>query len=152
MAKYYVITAGEYSDYHVVQITMDRKLAEAYVKLHGDTDDSMYIEEYDDLMDQCDIQDTFDKAYVRHPYVRVVVNKSGEIINQGWLKEKLMDKNIGEFYWFEKAPNKARFNPLNFWDNFEMWVPVDKYNYDFDKIVKVVMDTRAKMMAEREGL
>lgn len=35
---------------------------------------------------------------------------------------------------------------------FEMWVQVDKYDYDYDKIVKVVMDTRAKMLAEKEGL
>lgn len=152
MSKYYAITAGEYSDYHIVHITTDKKLAEAYVKLHDCTSDPMCIEEYDDLTDQCDIQDTFDKANVRHPYTRIMVDRRGEINGQGFLKEKLMRKKVDEFLWGEKAPGRALFNEHSIISYFEMWVQVDKYDYDYDKIVKVVMDTRAKMLAEKEGL
>lgn len=152
MATYYVITAGEYSDYHVEHVTTDKKLAESYVKLHDGMPDDLYIEEFDDLRDQCDIQDTFDKASVKHPYTRITVDKRGEINAQGILKEKLMRKSVDDYRWREKAPGKAMFNDYCFVENFEIWVQVDKYNYDYDKIVKVVMDTRAKMLAEKEGL
>ncbi len=153
MAKYYVITTGEYSDYHVVHVTTNRKLAEAYIKVYDGDPDYLYMEEYDDLMDQCDIQYIIDKAYVLHPYARITVNKRGEINAPCFLKEKLMRKNVNEFNWKKKAPGRTWwFDDYNICENFVMWVQVDKYNYDFDKIVKVVMDTRAKMMAEREGL
>lgn len=152
MAKYYVITAGEYSDYHVVQITMDKKLAEAYLKVHDGSPDDMYIEEYDDLIDQCDIQDIFNKANVQHPYVCIQVSKRGEIYSEGFLREKLMLKNFSDFCWREKPPKEPMLINNSICVSFEIWVQVDKYNYDFDKIAKVVMDTRAKMMAEREGL
>ena len=39
--------AGEYSDYHIEHITTDKKLAEAYVKLHDGMPDELYIEEFD---------------------------------------------------------------------------------------------------------
>lgn len=159
MAKFYAITAGEYSDYHIVHITTDKKLAEAYVKLHADKDyDSEYmnIEEYDDLVNQCDIQDAFDKTEPLHPYILVVTNEHGEIIAQGAIQEKLKRKDVDEFHWGEKAPAEAMFNKGVYYlytcETFEMWVQVDKYDYDYDKIIKVVMDTRAKMLAEREGL
>lgn len=152
MSKYYVITAGEYSSYHVVQVTMNKKLAEAYLKIHDGRPDDMYIEEYDDLIDQCDIQDIFNKASANHPYVCIQMNKRGEIYSDGFLREKLMHKNSNDFCWREGPPKEPTLNGHSIYANFEMWVQVDKYNYDFDKIAKAVTDTRAKMMAERERL
>lgn len=146
MAKYYVITSGEYSAYQIEQITTDKKLAEAYVKLHDRGD--MNIEEYDDLMDQCDIQDTFDKAGVLHPYIRINVSLRGVVESENSIKEKLENKNPCWFVWRDKLPEEPRIDEQSLWQHFKMWVQVDKYNYDCDKIIKVVMDTRAKMMAE----
>ena len=154
MAKYYAITAGEYSDYHVEHITTDKKLAEAYVKLHANKDydsSNMEIEEFDDLVDQCDIQDTFDKASVLHPYYKVSVSRRGVVSGEHYIKNDLKEKNPSYFRWDNKPPKEPCFNEYSIW-NFEMWVQVDKYGYDYDKIVKVVMDTRAKMLAEKEGL
>lgn len=155
MAKYYVITEGAYSSYHIVHITTDKKLAEAYVKLHANKDyDSEYmtIEEFDDLIDQCDIQDTFDKAGVLHPYLKIYVERNGRISNDNNIKHCLEDKNADDFIWIDGEIKEAKINEYDAYINFEMWVQVDKYNYDYDKIVKVVMDTRAKMLAEKEGL
>ncbi len=155
MAKYYVITEGEYSDYHVVQITTDKKLAEAYVKLHAYKDynsDCMNIEEFDDLIDQCDIQDTFDKVGTLHPYLHIYVEENGAINGDDYIKEWLRTKNIDAFRWADTAPEGAKINKYSVCYHFEMWVQADKYNYDYDKIVKVVMDTRAKMIAERYRL
>ena len=146
MAKYYAITSGEYSDYHIVHITTDKKLAEAYVKLHDDG--GMQIEEYDDLIDQCDIQDTFEKASVLHPYCRVCVSIRGVVDYENVIKERLKNKIPSDFLWRDEPPKEPRINELSPWSNFDMWVQVDKYDYDYDKIIKVVMDTRAKMMAE----
>lgn len=156
MAKYYAITEGEYSDYHIVHITTDKKLAEAYVKLHAHKDydsDYMEIEEYDDLIDQCDIQDTFDKAGVLHPYLCITVSKNGGVNGDDYIREKLKAKDVVDvFRWLDTAPDEAIFDEYGFWDHFKMWVQVDKYDYDYDKIIKVVMDTRAKMLAEKLGL
>lgn len=155
MAKYYVITAGEYSSNHVVHVTTDKKLAEAYVKLHGNKDyDSRYmeIEEFDDLVDQCDIQDTFDKAGVLHPYYEVSVSKRGVVGDEHYIRDDLEEKAPSVFNWGNKPPEEPHFNECSISMNFEMWVQVDKYDYDYDKIIKVVMDTRAKMLAERAGL
>lgn len=155
MAKYYAITAGEYSDYHIVHITTDKKLAEAYVKLHANRDyDSEYmdIEEFDDLVDQCDIQDTFDKVGMLHPYYKIYVSAKGCIENWGVVKDALENKDPADFRWDDKLQIEPHFYEFSACRNFVMWVQVDKYDYDYDKIVKVVMDTRAKMLAEKEGL
>lgn len=43
----YVVTAGEYSDYHIETICINREDAERYVCLHQGTDlEEMRIEEY----------------------------------------------------------------------------------------------------------
>lgn len=156
MAKYYAITEGEYSDYHIVHITTDKKLAEAYVKLHAHKDydsDYMAIEEYDDLVDQCDIQDTFDKAGVLHPYLCIRVRKNGAIDGEDYIREYLKARDVVDaFRWADAAPDEAILDEYSVWDHFTMWVQVDKYDYNYDKIIKVVMDTRAKMLAEKEGL
>lgn len=47
--KVYAITAGEYSDYHIVAITDDKEKAEALADLINKQadDDDAYVEEYD---------------------------------------------------------------------------------------------------------
>lgn len=49
--KIYVITAGEYSDYHIVAVTTDKEKADNFVKVHNDSKrfyyDDAYVEEYD---------------------------------------------------------------------------------------------------------
>lgn len=49
--KIYVITAGEYSDYHIVAVTTDKEKADNFVKIHNESKrfyyDDAYVEEYD---------------------------------------------------------------------------------------------------------
>lgn len=49
--KIYVITAGEYSDYHIVAVTTDKEKADNFVKVHNNSKrfyyDDAYVEEYD---------------------------------------------------------------------------------------------------------
>lgn len=47
--KVYVITEGDYSDYHIIGVTLDKATAMKYVELHTSEDDYFIprIEEYD---------------------------------------------------------------------------------------------------------
>ena len=46
--KVYVITAGDYSDYHIVAVTEDKEKADNYVKEHNERlAEDAYVEEYD---------------------------------------------------------------------------------------------------------
>lgn len=46
--KIYVVTKGEYSDYHIITATTDLSVAEAVAKKFSDAYDNAEIEEYDD--------------------------------------------------------------------------------------------------------
>lgn len=45
--KIYVVTQGEYSDYHIVGVALDRNQAGLIAMAHNTYADSCYIEEYD---------------------------------------------------------------------------------------------------------
>ena len=49
--KVYVVTSGEYSEYHIVGITLDRQVAETFVngknEANGKYGKEFYLEEYD---------------------------------------------------------------------------------------------------------
>lgn len=48
--KYYAITKGKYSEYHIITITADKEKAELIAKLHSTTQDDgeAKVEEYED--------------------------------------------------------------------------------------------------------
>ena len=48
MGKIFVVTVGEYDDYHIVGVTTDRAVAERIVELHDDGWYTPDIEEHDD--------------------------------------------------------------------------------------------------------
>lgn len=48
MGKIFVVTEGEYDDYHILGVTTDRAVAERIVELHDDGYYTPDIEEYDD--------------------------------------------------------------------------------------------------------
>lgn len=48
MGKIFVVTEGDYDDYHIVGVTTDRAVAERIVELHDDGYYTPDIEEYDD--------------------------------------------------------------------------------------------------------
>lgn len=51
--KVYVVTAGDYEDYHIICVFDNRLDAERYVALHqSDGDDHMFIEEHDIYKDE----------------------------------------------------------------------------------------------------
>ena len=46
--KYYAITKGTYSDYHIITITADKEKAKMIAKWHSDRYDDARVEEYED--------------------------------------------------------------------------------------------------------
>lgn len=69
--KVYVITCGEYSDYQICAVTLDKKQAELLKARYSDESDEAYIEEYE--TDNYKIE--ADDAY-KHMYMVKFNNKS----------------------------------------------------------------------------
>lgn len=93
--KYYAITKGSYSDYHIITITADKERAELIAKLHSTTngcDGEARVEEYEDgeysLLPLFKIAyekevlyvDTVNMHYAEKPWVSGDYNIDGEDI------------------------------------------------------------------------
>ena len=136
--KIYAITDGEYSAYHIEQITTDPKIAEAYAKLHN-----FYVEEYDELSDISVIE----TAKELKPYIWV---RSESFKFSDWkevLEARIKREINYEWYLPEKAPTPC----LGYRDECHMCIQI-KDDLDLDNIPKIVYDTRAKLIAEKEGI
>lgn len=145
--KVYVVTTGEYSDFWVDKIFATRKLAEDYFKVHNLGYDSGQIMEYDLLFeDKVDIQGVDEY----HPWISIAINKNGENVTpEECAKDILSKKDPVKFNWFSKGP-KDIINDYNYY--VQVMIQVDKYDWDYDRIVKAAYDIRAKYLAEKLGL
>ena len=56
--KAYIVTAGEYSDYHIHKVFLDKDLAERYVRTLRFAPDSHYSFERDAILEEYDIENT----------------------------------------------------------------------------------------------
>lgn len=65
--KVYVVTAGEYSDYHICKIFLDKEKAEKYVALENEMNEYLYdncwVDEWDTSDDSIDINAKTAKYY-----------------------------------------------------------------------------------------
>lgn len=93
--KIYVITEGDYSDYHIIGVTLDRKKAETYCRVSQNNNYAPDVEEYE--------TDLFDSIEGRKPY-SVKLSKDGLVevkeIDGGYSYESAMEHNphpIGYF-------------------------------------------------------
>lgn len=68
--KVYVITCGEYSDYHICSVTLDKEQAELLKVRYSDECDEAYIEEYETDNYKIKAEDAY-----KHMYI-VTFNKS----------------------------------------------------------------------------
>lgn len=75
--KVYIVTAGEYSDYHICKVFLDKEKAEKYVALENELNkgcwDECYINEWDTADDSIKME-----AKVAH-YYYCYINNEGEI-------------------------------------------------------------------------
>ena len=133
----YVVTSGEYSDYGINRIFLDRDLAEAYCAAHHN--DSSYSEdrpqiEVWEISDSSDIEvDTVYKALwfsqTIPPY-----RPNQPIISWG------MEYNISPF---ELKIDENRYR------EFSGYIPITKTITDEEEAIKIISDTIAKYKAEK---
>lgn len=138
MSKVYVVTSGEYSDYHIVGVTMDEEKAHRIADLLSECDcDEAHVEEYD--------ADEFEKQW-----------KDETVIFRGCLDRHWGKSNpVYAFVTYEQN-EKALDYPLGVVSHFR-----DKLN-DFYKVyvrakdrehaIKIAEDKIAEYRAQEEGI
>lgn len=125
----YVITSGDYSDYCIVDVTLDRDIAEALLKIHPGSE----IEEYEAVDDKKVIADT--KDYI----------KSWDVIF----------KKDGSYTIFDTGYAEKHFEPIIIESPYYaggLRLQVSVCNNDREKAIKIAQDARAKYLAKEFGL
>lgn len=123
--KYYVITSGCYSDYHICAVTSDANKAEILRRLYCDGYDVAQIEEFE--------EDENKLPTLRRVY-HFIVSEKGEVWTHG-----------------EEWTNDLRYeNEFGWRRGNEFWGSVVARDEECAK--KIVLDERAKRLAERFGL
>lgn len=130
--KVYVVTFGEYSDYHICGVAVDRERAELLKRYYSYTWREAEIEEYD----------------TEEPVINVKPRKVFEIQvkNDGRVRQEgkqawTYDENWEDIYRFYEFKNQRYLD-------FTATVVAE----DLSHAVKKVTDMRAKMLAEKYGL
>jgi hypothetical protein len=82
--KVYIVTAGEYSDYHIKRVFLERSLAERYVALQTNSQEDFSIEEY-----ETDDDKKFDQ--IRYFYAWYKVEKGRENFQMAFYTTTTLD-------------------------------------------------------------
>lgn len=133
----YVVTSGEYSDYGINRIFLDRDLAEAYCAAHHN--DSPYGED----RPQIEVWEISDESDIKMNTVYKALWFSQTIPrcrpNQPIIKWK-MEYNTSPF---ELKIDKNRYR------EFSGYIPITKTITDEEEAIKIISDTIAKYKAEK---
>lgn len=128
--KVYVITSGEYSDYKINAVAIDPDRAELLRKLYSSGFHEARIEEYDTEADTEKISRKITPIWL------IRINAPGDIrdVRQRWN----FDEGFQNHFYFP------------YWENGGFYA--DVCHEDRDVAIKIALDTRAKMLAEKFGL
>ena len=142
----YVVTQGEYSDYHIVGIYSDRETAEKIRKYKSVHDDMCEIEEYElnpNLPKDVDeVKEYWRVRYSKPDHFAPTKLISSEGIRwQVWMEFYMEQDNKPDVY-YEFAKDYR-------WGEVYILKSIAK---DRDHAIKIAQDIRAKVIAEREGL
>lgn len=131
--KVYVVTEGEYSDYHIEMVTLDKKIAQAKADLiNQDEYACAYVEEYDLVDDKSIITEAADVVDVFF----VSFDTGGVLSRISQHKGKKKPTEIIDCYKFADMS----------------WVKVRVCENDKDKAIKIARDKRAEYLAEKYGI
>lgn len=138
--KIYIITKGEYSDYHICAVTCDPEKAKLLQEALSDDWDSANIEEYD--ADDIQINGYLDNNNTE--YCVVLDTKTGLIeCRTDWTHRDpygVSSSRVWEAHeWFREQYDKLVYKTVVYAENEE-------------KATKIASDRFAKYKAEKEGL
>ena len=143
MASVFVVTAGEYSDYHIEAVFANRSDAEVYCAMgHGE-----FVEEYELRTDN-----------EVHPVPRVVYRfhvtrpswDNGGISDPVYILESNVDKDKAIIEGWKKHYLDRKWNVIDCDCHIDRYVYL--YENNPDEALKIVRDRIAKAKAEREGI
>lgn len=127
MAEVYVVTRGEYSDYHICAVTLDKQRAKKLAKMYSSSYDTAFVETW-----ETDTAADDNAINGRHQYI-VHLYKSGNTD---------CFKNNYDYHLFsEKAEEHAN-------GDFSVWL----YAADEMAAIKIAAEKRAMYLAEKEGI
>lgn len=124
--KIYVVTQGDYSDYHIVGATTDRELAEKIAAKFTTRHDDCQIEEYGDA------------EVMLRPAYAIYFNDSGNVDSTRECDSAYDYSDIGECHEYGYGFNRM------------MRVTVSADN--LESAIKIAAEKRAKYLAEKLGL
>lgn len=127
----YVIMKGEYSEIHVVTVTLDKEKAEKLAQFHSSYDSEAWVEEFEADRTPDAILDT------KVPVYYVVIQKDGT-----------STVSIAHYHYGDK-PHEPRFFLS---DDRNMIFTAYLTAPDESHALKIARDRRAKMIAEQMGL
>lgn len=132
MAKVYVITSGEYSDYHICAVTLDPQKAEQLKKIFDQSDyTGAQIEEWD--------TEKHDDYFAgRTPYC-VVFLETGGVVSVGARDIAYFEPGVTE----TTCQVNRRIVPA---------LRVELYADNTEAAIKIAAEKRAKYLAEKEGI
>lgn len=139
----YVITKGEYSDYHICAATTNRERAEKLRKFYMKNGDEVYIEELIDGAPEAGPCENLKTVY------GVLETSSGEWL--AWLSEYSTEpfKNSFKFHnLFSLHHLSGELKEVSEGKEFKAYVMAE----DEEHAIKIAQDQMAKMLAEKEGL
>lgn len=122
--KIYIVTAGEYSDYHIVAVTRDKDKAETIKKLY----------QSEAYSDDAEVEEWEDDVIIDKPIYQVEQNSTEINVS----REKMHS---------EGSLNQVYFNKW-FKPTYTVYVQAD----DEEHAKKIAFDLIAKYKAEKEGL
>lgn len=131
----YVITIGDYSDYHICNVTLNEERAELLRRFYTTGTYEACVEVYD-VDDNEPSSEVLSKM---KPVFCIGILRNGSILDRG--KEP-------NHYMIEPYENKFMFN--NFPEDDTFWGYVVSDDYEHAK--KITCDMRARRLAERFGL
>lgn len=137
MSKVYVVTSGEYSDYHIIGVTMDEEKAHRIADLLSNNySDEAYVEEYD--------TDEFEKQW-----------KDETVIFRCCLNHRWASHAVNAFMIYEQDEKKIDY-PLgvvtHFRDKLNDFYNVYVRAKDREHAIKIAEDKIAEFRANEEGI
>lgn len=124
--KIYVVTKGQYSDYHIVAATLDKEKAERMAK------------RFSDKWDECEVEEYEDGDIDFRPYWDVRFKKATSDIVRCDALGSLDECYIHDLYTFDTDINR----------NLRVVVAADTS----EEAIKIASEKRAEYLAKKEGV